>query len=598
MASLRFDGKVAVITGAGGGLGRAYSLELSRRGASVVVNDLGCSHHGEGKGEHLADNVVREIQERGGIAVANYDSVDNGENIIATAINNFGRVDIVINNAGILRDRSFANMAEAEWDAIFQVHVKGAFKVTKAAWPYMRKQKYGRVVMTTSSSGLYGNFGQANYSAAKLALVGFANTLSIEGRKANINVNCIAPIAETRMTIDLMGNSGMMKIEHIVPFVLNLVHDSCSETGSIIETGGGFAAKVRLEKTSGVQLRQSVSDDLTAEKVAEKWSDFTTFTTPPTAGQPSMNILQTIQNLPETSPSEALVEKLKAHQTEAASFTYTEDDIIQYALSVGAQLPADFCHLYEGHSDFSIIPTFLVSKVIEHSMMSGAIANVPGMDQIDLSRVLHGEQYMEVLAPIPTSGTLTITTRYVDLLDKGKFCSLITENEISDEKGRKLMKTQSVSIFIGSGGVGRKGKSTEQISPVVPPKRLPEHIMEEKTTVNQAAMFRLSGDKNLIHIDPSMSSIMGFKKPILHGLCSFGYAARHVLKTYGHNKSDLLKSMKVQFSKPVIPGDTLMTEMWREGKRIVFQMKVKESGNVVLKGGFIDLLEVHEGSKL
>ena len=151
---------------------------------------------------------------------------------------------------------------------------------------------------------------------------------------------------------------------------------------------------------------------------------------------------------------------------------------------------------------------------------------------------------------------------------------------------------------MGSGGVGRKGKSTEQVPPVAPPDRSPDHIVEEKTTETQAALFRLSGDKNPIHIDPSMSALMGFKKPILHGLCSYGFAARHVLRVYGGNKGASLKAMKAQFSKPVVPGDTLVTEMWREGSRVVFQMKVKESGNVVLKGGFVDLVHVHEGSKL
>lgn len=593
--TLRFDGKVAVVTGAGSGLGKAYALELARRGASVVINDLGCSFHGEGKEAFVADVVVKEIIAAGGKAVANYDSVENGDNIINTAISTFGRVDIVINNAGILRDKSFTKMSEEEWDAIFKVHNKGAFKVTKAAWPHMRRQKYGRIIMATSSSGLYGNFGQANYSSAKLSLVGLANTLALEGHKSNIFVNCIAPIAETRMTVDLMGDSGMMSVAHIVPFVMYLCHESCGENGSIIETGGGFASKVRLEKTPGVQLRSSVSDNLTLEKVAERWSDFTQFSTPPTAGTnagTTAKIMETIQTLPEKTTSEKFVDDMVNHQTPAISLSYTEDDLIKYALSVGAKLPSDMQYLYEGAGNFYPIPSYLATIAVEH--MGALYSGAPGMDQIDLSRVLHGEQYVEVLKPLPTNATFTMSPRFVDALDKGRFCSLISEADILDENGTKMATTQSVVICMGSGGIGRKGKSDKQILTVAIPNRAPDEVVEEETTLNQAALFRLNGDKNLLHIDPSISSLMGFENPILHGLCSYGFALRHVIKTYANNDMRLLKAIKAQFSKPVVPGNTLVTEMWRDGTRIMFQTKVKETGNISLKGGFIDLIEVHE----
>ncbi|KAJ2972897.1 hypothetical protein NQ176_g6895 [Zarea fungicola] len=183
---LRYDDQVVIVTGAGGGLGKAYALYFGARGASVVVNDLGGSFKGEGNSTKAADVVVNEIKAAGGKAVANYDSVEFGDKIVETAIQAFGRVDILINNAGILRDTSFKNLKDEDWDLIMKVHVYGAYKVTRAAWPYFRKQKYGRVINTASAAGLYGNFGQTNYSAAKLALVGFTETLAKEGYKYNI----------------------------------------------------------------------------------------------------------------------------------------------------------------------------------------------------------------------------------------------------------------------------------------------------------------------------------------------------------------------------------------------------------------------------
>lgn len=201
---LRFDGRVVVVTGAGAGLGREYALLFASRGASVVVNDLGSRRDGDGKSRKAADNVVDEIKKNGGKAVANYDTVLDGAKIIKTAIDTFGRVDVVINNAGILKDKSFIKMKDEDWDAIQDVHVKGAYKTTHAAWPYFCKQNYGKVIFTSSNSGLCGNFGQSNYSTAKMGLIGFANSLAIEGANKNICVNVIVPTAASRLTEDVI----------------------------------------------------------------------------------------------------------------------------------------------------------------------------------------------------------------------------------------------------------------------------------------------------------------------------------------------------------------------------------------------------------
>ncbi len=243
---IRFDGQVAVITGAGGGLGRVYALELAKRGAKVVVNDLGGARDGSGGGSATpAQKVVEEIAALGGEAVANYDNVataEGGENIIQAAVDAFGKVDILINNAGILRDKSFVKMEPENWKAVLDVHLNGAYHVTRPAFTLMRKNGFGRIVMTTSAAGLYGNFGQTNYSAAKMGLVGLMNTLKLEGKKYNIKVNTVAPIAASRLTEDIMPPElfEKMKPEFVSPLVLFLCSEECEENGNIYNAGMGF----------------------------------------------------------------------------------------------------------------------------------------------------------------------------------------------------------------------------------------------------------------------------------------------------------------------------------------------------------------------
>jgi 3-hydroxyacyl-CoA dehydrogenase/3a,7a,12a-trihydroxy-5b-cholest-24-enoyl-CoA hydratase len=278
MADIRFDQKVVLITGAGGGLGRAYALEFARRGAQVVVNDLGGSGHGDGASSAAADNVVAEIVAAGGDAVANYDSVENGERIVQTALDNFGRIDIVVNNAGILRDSSFAKMSDQDWELIYKVHVDGAYKVTKAAWPHMLAQSYGRIIFTTSAAGIYGNFGQANYSSAKSALIGLGRTLAVEGGRKNILSNIIAPIARSRLTESIWSDEIVKATspEYVAPLVIKLCAESSSENGSIFEVGASWFAKVRQERSQGVAF--GLESSISAEQVAERWDEICDFT--------------------------------------------------------------------------------------------------------------------------------------------------------------------------------------------------------------------------------------------------------------------------------------------------------------------------------
>jgi len=204
MGEIRLDGKVAIVTGAGGGLGRTHALLLASRGAKVVVNDLGGATDGTGSGNTMAEQVCKEIKDAGGEAAPDFNSVMDGEAVVKTAVDAFGTVDIVVNNAGILRDVSFLKQTDQDWNLVMDVHLNGTRNVTKAAFPIMREKKYGRIVMTTSAAGLYGNFGQTNYSAAKMGIAGIANTLKFEGTKYNIKVNTIAPIAGSRLTEQVM----------------------------------------------------------------------------------------------------------------------------------------------------------------------------------------------------------------------------------------------------------------------------------------------------------------------------------------------------------------------------------------------------------
>jgi NAD(P)-dependent dehydrogenase (short-subunit alcohol dehydrogenase family) len=284
VSELRFDGQVALVTGAGHGLGRAHAQLLASRGASVVVNDLGsATMGGQDHDSGPAETVAREIRDQGGVAVANSDSVatrDGAERMVAQAIAEFGQLDILINNAGIIRNRTFLNIGDYEFEPVLDVHVKGTFFVTRPAYEHMKEQAYGRIVNTSSGSGLFGSFGQSTYAAAKAAIMGFTKTLAIEGKRYGVQVNAIAPGALTRMTGDVLGDGSpaaeafglqggdleaQMGPQQVAPAVAYLAHRSCSLTGETLSASGGRVGRAFVGVTPGVY-----ADDLTIEEVADR----------------------------------------------------------------------------------------------------------------------------------------------------------------------------------------------------------------------------------------------------------------------------------------------------------------------------------------
>jgi len=299
--NIRFDGKVVIVTGAGGGLGKAYALLFASRGAKVVVNDLGGTFSGEGASKKAADVVVDEIKSKGGEAVANYDSVEDGEKIVKTAIDTWGRIDILINNAGILRDTSFVKITDKDWDLVYRVHLKGSYSCSKAAWPYMRQQGFGRIIMTTSAAGIYGNFGQANYSAAKLGIHGLSQTLAIEGAPKNIFCNTIAPLAGSRMTETIMPPDmvAALKPDYVAPLVVYLCSEQKTENGQIFEVGAGWVAKLRWQRTIGtfLDLAKGVPTPEDVRNQFPKVNDWTDATNPKTANE---SISYVVSNLPKS----------------------------------------------------------------------------------------------------------------------------------------------------------------------------------------------------------------------------------------------------------------------------------------------------------
>ncbi len=596
---LRFDDKVVIVTGAGNGLGRSHALMFGARGAKVVVNDLGGGRHGDGsKSSAAADKVVEEIKALGGQAAANYDSVEDGDKIVQTAMDAFGTVDVVINNAGILRDVSFHKMTVEDWNLIYRVHLNGSFRVTHAAWPIMREKGYGRIIMTTSAAGIYGNFGQANYSAAKLALVGLASTLSLEGAAKNVLVNTIAPLAASRLTETVLPPELLEKLNpaYVSPLVGWLCHQDSRETGGLFEVGAGMVNKLRWERTVGHGY--SVKSELQIEDVASKWDeicDFSKTTHPANIAESMAGAMDNINN-PKLGGNKWIdLDEAKAAKPIVAENSYDQRDLSLYALGVGVGAdplaPQELQYVYELGENYHAVPTYGVMPALNAFMkLQVDGGKLPGLSSDLLDRVLHGEQYTEIKRPLPPQAKLRHEIKLRTAYDKGKDAVGIIDVHTFDESGEELAYNEITTFLRGCGGWGGDRGPSADVN--VPPAREPDAVIEEKIGESQALLYRLSGDWNPLHIDPEFAKNFGFDRPILHGLCTFGYVGRHIIKQFLGNDPRRFKSIKVRFAKSVYPGDTLVTRMWKESDlRIVFETRVKERDEVVIKNAAVELYE-------
>ncbi len=592
---LRFDGRVAIVTGAGNGLGRAHALLLGKRGCRVVVNDLGGSMHGGGNSSTPADKVVEEIKAAGGDAIANYDSVEDGAKIVQAALDTWKRIDVVVNNAGILRDTSFQKLTQDDWDLVYRVHVLGSFRVSHAAWNHMRDAGYGRIIFTASAAGIYGNFGQANYSMAKLGLVGLSNTLAIEGKKRGVLVNTIAPIAGSRLTETVLPKelTDALKPEYVSPLVAYLAHESCTETGGLFEVGGGFVSKLRWQRTEGKTFK--LGKALEPEAIAASWKDITDFdkaTYPADITQSMGPVLGNLSSKSKGGNQFIDVDAALGYEFPPLTTSYTERDLALYALGVGAAKDpldqAELKYVYELNGEgFQALPTYAVVPVI-NSIIDAAKEGkqAPGLNY-GFERILHGEQLTSLSKPLPPHAKLTHKTRIQDIWDKGKNAVVVIATDSYDEKGDAVAHNEISMVVRGAGGWG--GDRGPAGDANTPPERAPDATVEQKISEDQALLYRLSGDVNPLHADPGFAKAFGFPRPILHGLCTFGYAARHVIKSFANNDPRFFKSIRARFADSVFPGETLVTEMWKEGNKIIVRAKVKERDKVAISNAAVEL---------
>lgn len=569
-----FKDQVVIVTGAGAGIGQQYALTFAKLGAKVVCNDLG-----------NPEETVELIKKAGGQAVADKNNVTDGAAVVKTAIDNFGAVHVVVNNAGIIRDKSMVNMTDELWQVIQQVHLFGTFSVTRAAWPYFLKQKYGRVVNTTSTSGIYGNFGQANYATAKAGILGFTKSAAIEGAKYNIYVNAIAPTAGTGMTSGVFTEEMLeaLKPQYIAPITVLLCSEQAPGSGLCFESGAGWVAQTRWQRTGGVAIAPG-KDGVTVEQIRDNWAAITNFddgraTHPETAAESNMYIFQMAAEAAQSRSEEGSGSEI----TSTGEYTYDEKTISLYNLGVGASAK-DLKYTFENNENFGPVPTFgVIPMFFAHFPYEEVVQNFNPM------KLLHGEQFLEIKKwPIPNEATLVTEGKLLDLVDKEKAAVAMVEYTTKDkETGEPLFYNVMSTFLRGSGGFGGKKQADDHGAVTAankPPSRQPDYVVEYKTPEDLAAIYRLSGDFNPLHIDPEFAAVGGFDRPILHGLATLGVSGRLLVEKYG-----VFKNIKVRFSGHVFPGETLQVNAWKEGSKVIFVTKVLERGTTAISAAAIEL---------
>ena len=572
--------KVVLITGAGAGLGKDYALFFARYGAKVVVNDF-----------KDPSAVVEEIKKAGGEAHGDtHDVARETQAIIDNVLQKYGKLDILINNAGILRDKSFAKMTDADWDQVQKVHLNGTFNLCRLAWPVFLKQKYGRIVNISSTSGIYGNFGQTNYGSAKLAILGLSKTLAIEGARNNIKVNVVAPHAETAMTLTIFReeDKGIFHPDQVAPLLVFLSSEQVPVTGELFEAGGGWIGNTRWQRAKGaVSHDEHISAEFVRDHI-EEITDFSKAVYPKNTTESSMLILSAVDPDDDDDDDEDEEDDDDDEDDEEEKnpvVHYTDRDVILYNLALGATAK-ELKYTYENDSDFQVIPTF--GHLPTFNSGRGALAFSTLLKNFNPMYLLHGEHYIKITKfPIPTEAFMKSEFYPIQVNQKGTNTVVVQGSKSVDTKTGETLFLNEATYFIRKcQGETKKysDRSSFATDQFVSPKTAPDFTTEIFIDEDKAAIYRLSGDRNPLHIDPEFAKGAGFDKPILHGMCTYGLACKVLLDKYGP-----IAEMKARFTGIVFPGETLKVLAWKKGDVVVFQVQVKDRGTIAVNNAAIKL---------
>lgn len=575
--------RVVLITGAGAGLGRDYALWFAKYGAKVVVNDF-----------KDPNNVVAEIKKAGGEAHPDkHDVARDSKAIIDNVINKYGKIDILVNNAGILRDRSFAKMSDDEWNLVQQVHLMGTFNLTRLAWPHFIEQNYGRVVNITSTSGIYGNFGQANYASSKAAILGFSRTIAIEGAKFGIKVNVVAPHAETAMTLTIFNelDRNLYHPDQVAPLLVYLSSEGVPVTGELFEAGGGWIGNTRWQRAKGAV---SKDEHTTAEFVRDHVQDITDFSTgtenPKSTTESSMAILSAVGGDDDDDDDEddEDEEDEDDEEDEAGSdiYTYSDKEVILYNIAVGAK-SNELKYVYENDSDFQVISSFGHLPLFNSGRKAYSFTKY--LKNFNPMFLLHGEHYLKVNKfPIPLEGELKSEFSPISIVPKGNNTVVVQGMKSYDAKTNELVFTNEATYFIRN-CKGDSQKFVERSSfatdSFTAPSSKPDFVHDVKVDESQASLYRLTGDRNPLHIDPQFAKGAKFDRPILHGMCSLGMSAKVLQDKFG-----AFEEIKVRFTGVVFPGETLRVSAWKQGDVVIFQSHVVERNALAINNAAIKVL--------
>lgn len=588
--------RVVVVTGAGAGLGRDYALAFANAGAKVVVNDFK---------DPL--KVVEEIKAAGGEAHGDqHDVATQAKEIIDNVINKYGTIDVLVNNAGILRDRSFVKMTYEEWLQVQNVHLKGTYQLTRLAWPYFLEKKHGRVVNISSTSGIYGNFGQANYAAAKSAIIGFTRTIAIEGERANVKCNVVAPHAETAMTLTVFReeDKNLFPPKLVAPLLIFLASDDVPVTGELFEAGGGWIGNTRWQRAKGaVSKNQHISPEFIESRLPDI-TDFSSGTeNPSTTTESSMAILNAVSGDDKNDRDD--VEAVEAEVAAAyddndfnpaemadPEFTWNDRDVLLYNIAVGARRK-ELKYVFENDIDFQVIPTFCHLPTFNSVKSQATFAVL--LRNFNPMLLLHGEHYLKINKfPIPIEATVTTLYHPLAVTQKGSNTIVVQGSKsVDNSTGETLFENEATLFIRNCEGDTKKYQERRAFAtqPFNVPSTEPIFIKNIVTSDDQAALYRLTGDRNPLHIDPEFAAGAKFEKPILHGMCTFGLTAKVLLDRFGP-----FEEIKGRFTGIVFPGETMRVFAWQDGDVVTFQTHVVDRKTIAINNAAIKL--VSDKSKL